>query len=286
MNEPVANAQAHGALERVGPAEVLAATSGVRAGSVYDLGLEIGPSMPQGPHPDLVPFSLMFTCTPERSASPDMPFTVAMEAVIGALHTSTHLDAFVHAQRDGRIFGGEDAADVRGDSGFSRYGAETIRPIVTRGIVLDVAREHGARRLPDGYEITVADLQAALAAARLDVRRGDAVLVRTGKIQQFHADPDGFSATQPGVGPDAAIWLYEQGMAVLGTDTSGTEAIPFPSSDRSTHVEMLVERGVHLIESLNLEDVGSDDVASGLFVCLPLPITGATGSWVRPVLIT
>jgi kynurenine formamidase len=48
---------------------------------------------------------------------------------------------------------------------------------------------------------------------------------------------------------------------------------------------MLVDRGVHLLENLYLEDVARDHVTEGLFVNLPLKITGATGSWIRPVLI-
>jgi kynurenine formamidase len=110
------------------------------------------------------------------------------------------------------------------------------------------------------------------------------VLVRTGKIQDF-GDEAAFQAAEPGVGRDAALWLYQAGMAVLGTDTTGTEPLPFNDPAVTTHAAMLVECGVHLIENLYLEDVGREEVSEGLFVALPLKITGATGSWIRPVLI-
>jgi kynurenine formamidase len=48
---------------------------------------------------------------------------------------------------------------------------------------------------------------------------------------------------------------------------------------------MLVDRGVHLLENLYLEDAARDGVTEGLFVNLPLRITGATGSWIRPILV-
>jgi kynurenine formamidase len=48
---------------------------------------------------------------------------------------------------------------------------------------------------------------------------------------------------------------------------------------------MLVDSGVHLIENLNLEGLAADGVTEGFFIALPLKITGATGSWVRPVLV-
>ncbi len=90
--------------------------------------------------------------------------------------------------------------------------------------------------------------------------------MRTGKFAaDYHRDAAAFFAAQPGVGPDAAIWLHEQGMALLGSDTSGTEAIPFPDPERTTHRAMLVERGVHLVEIMDLEAI----VAAGVRTCQP-----------------
>jgi kynurenine formamidase len=273
---------ADGALSRLGPSELLKAVSLIRKGRVFDLGMEINHKMPQGPRPALVPFSLLFSTTPETD-DPSLPFTVAMEAIIGALHTSTHIDAFVHVQSDGKVFDDTPAAAIRTDAGFTIQGADTIPPIVGRGVVLDVALACGVDQLDDGYEITVEDLQRAYELSGTAPDSGDVVLVRTGKIREFWSDPEKFDESQPGVGASAAVWLYERGMVVLGTDTSGTEPFPF-RGNRSTHVEMLTRRGVHLIESLNLEEAAGH--GPGLFICLPLRITGATGSWVRPVLLT
>jgi kynurenine formamidase len=268
-----------GALARIGPAERLDAVALVRSAHVYDLGMDIDERMPGGP-PDAFPrFARAFCATPGRQAA---AFDYAAEVIFSTLHTSTHIDALVHVQRDGRIFGGALDSEVRGDRGFSQHGVETIPPILGRGVVLDVA---GGHVLDDGYEITVADLESTLARSAVSLRDGDVVLVRTGKIRDFHAEPDRFHEHAPGVGPDAAIWLHEHGMAVLGVDTAGTEPAPIPDPDRTTHFEMLVARGVHLIENVNLDEVCAAGVTEGLFVCLPLRITGATGSWVRPVLV-
>ena len=112
------------------------------------------------------------------------------------------------------------------------------------------------------------------------------MLVRSGWFGAWYAsDPDAYFASQPGVGPDAALWLYERGMALLGTDTSGTEVIPMPDLERTTHGVLLVERGVHLIEIPDLEALAAEPAFEFLFVCLPLRITGATGSWLRPVAV-
>jgi kynurenine formamidase len=74
-------------------------------------------------------------------------------------------------------------------------------------------------------------------------------------------------------------------MALLGSDTSGTEVTPMPDLDCTTHVAMLVERGIHLIEIMDLEAIARDRVYEFLFIALPLRITGGTGSWLRPVAI-
>jgi kynurenine formamidase len=271
-----------GALHRIGRPERLRALSLARTGAVYDLGCPIDEGMPPGPAEAFPRFARAFCATPGRQAG---PFDYTAEVIFSPLHTSTHIDAFVHVQRDGRIYGGARDADVRGDRGFSHHGAETIPPIVARAVVLDVAGAHGVAVLADGYEITVDDCAHALARAGAAIAPGDVVLVRTGKLRDARMDPDRFHEAAPGVGCDAAIWLYDQGMAALGSDTAGTDPAPFPDPARTTHVAMLVERGVHLIENVALDTPCADGVYEGLFVCLPLPITGATGSWVRPILV-
>lgn len=273
---------ASGAISRITADTVRGAVALATRGRVYDLGLEINERMPQ--NPEFARFAFAFTTTPEGSGAAS-PFQFCAEMITGALHTSTHIDALVHVQAEGRIHGGALARDARGDRGWHEQGMETVPPIVGRALLLDVAGLHGVERLPDGYEVTVADIRTALQIGGRDVVTGDIVLIRTGKVRQFYADPAAFQAAEPGVGREAALWLHDHGMAVLGTDTTGTEPLPFADPARTTHRAMLVERGVHLIENLDLEAASLDCVGVGLFVALPLKITGATGSWVRPVLI-
>jgi kynurenine formamidase len=269
-----------GALARMSADTVVAAIALARTGRVFDLGLEINNRIPH--NPDFVRFTMAFTHTPEGTAA-QSPFQYSVEAISGPLHISTHIDAFVHVQKDGRIYGNHTATSSRDDRGWNRHGIETVPPIVGRAVCLDIPGLKRIERLPDLYEVTPADLQAELVRRRLSIRSGDIVMVRTGKIRDFGDEP-AFQAAEPGVGRAAAIWLYDQGMAVLGTDTTGP--LPFNNPAITTHDAMLVERGVHLIENLNLEEVTAQGVGEGMFVALPLKITGATGSWIRPVLIT
>ncbi len=276
-----ADARPAGALSRTGPATVLQALGIPRTGKVYDLGLELNDRIPS--NAAFTPLALTFTHTPEEAGA-DSPFQFSADTFSGGLHIGTHMDAFIHIQAEDRIFGGALARDARTERGWKQYGMETVAPMVGRGVVLDIPKEKGLDRLEDRYEVTVADLQAALDRTGLEIRSGDMVVVRTGKIQDW-TNPQAFQAAEPGVGRAAAIWLYEAGMSVLATDTTGTEPLPFADPAATTHRAMLVDRGVHLLENLYLEDVSKDGVTEGLFVNLPLKITGATGSWIRPVLI-
>lgn len=270
-----------GALCRIDAAALLAALAIPRHGKTYDLGLELNAAIPH--NRAFTRFAHLFTHTPEGTGAAS-PFQFSADSIIGALHVGTHMDALIHVQAEDRIYGGALAREVRTDSGWTQFGMETVGPIVGRGLVIDVPAFKGLQRLADRYEITVGDLQGSLETSGQSVRPGDIVLVRTGKIQDW-PDPDTFQAAEPGVGRDAAIWLFEAGMAVLGSDTTGTEPLPFRDAAASTHRAMLVDRGVHLLENLDLEQVSADRVTEGLFMALPLKITGATGSWIRPALI-
>jgi kynurenine formamidase len=274
-------------LDRIGADELRYALGLVRTAQIHDLATTLGDAMPQGPRDTFYGFRLTQFHIPRCIATNEKPpADWAMDVVTASPHLGTHVDGLMHWQSNGVTFGGHDAREVYSDHGWTSHGMEQSRPIIGRGILLDVASARGVSCVPPGYEISVADLKRCLAAQSLVIRRGDIVLVRTGWLAAlYESDPEAYFASNPGVGPEAAIWLADQGMSVLGTDTSGTEVIPFPDPARTTHVEMLVKRGIHLIEILDLESIARERIYESLFVGLPLKIAGATGSWLRPVAI-
>jgi kynurenine formamidase len=86
-----------------------------------------------------------------------------------------------------------------------------------------------------------------------------------------------------GPGPEAegARWLSARGIFAAGADTVAFERVP--SADMPVHVHLLVERGIHLIECLNLEELARDGVHEFAFVAAPMKIEGGTGAPVRPL---
>jgi kynurenine formamidase len=266
---------------------LLAALALPRQGKIYELGATLGSDMPQGPRESFGGFRLTPYRTPKCLTGPEQPgFDFSMELITGSPHLGTHIDGLAHVQTRGRVHGGHAARDVFHDFGWRANGLEHAPAIVARGILLDIPSALGTACLPDRYEITSDDLERTLQAQATHLHRGDVVLVRTGWFAQtYERDPVRYFASEPGVGPDAAIWLHEHGMAMLGSDTSGTEVTPMPDLDRTTHVAMLVDRGVHLIEIMDLEAIARDKVFAFLFLALPLRIAGGTGSWLRPIAI-
>lgn len=271
---------------RIGPGEILAALSIPAAGRVYELGTDLSASMPHGPRDTFHPFSLTQYRTPRSLSDASYEgFDFAMDVVHGSPHLGSHIDAFVHVQSNGEIYRGVRVSQAFGDFGWNEHGVETIPPLLTRGVLLDIARCEGADPLPDGYEIGVAQLERCLDLAGTELRPGDVVLLRTGKMRDYRQAPDRYFAAGPGLGVTGAHWLEERGVVAIGSDTTATEPVPFVDPARTTHRAMLVEKGVNLIEILDLDEAADAKLTEFLFVCLPLRIVGATGSWVRPVAV-
>jgi kynurenine formamidase len=275
-------------LDRIGPDQLLDALAIAKVGKIHELATQLGDDMPQGPRDVFYGFRVTQFHVPQCVVTAERPpADWSTELITAAIHLGTHVDGLMHWQSQGRTFGGHEAREVFGDHGWTAHGMETSRPIIGRGVLLDIPAAKRIPCLPPEYEITQRDLEQCLAVEGTSIRSGDIALVRTGWFAtKYETDPAAYFASNPGVGPDAAIWLYDLGISVLGTDTSGTEVIPFPNLARTTHVELLVKRGVHLIEVLDLEAIARDRVYEFLFVGLPLRINGGTGSWLRPVAIT
>jgi len=116
----------------------------------------------------------------------------------------------------------------------------------------------------------------------VELRPGDVVLIRTGWGKFWDDAGKYISAVHsPGPGLDGAKWLSGRGVFAAGSDTAPFEFTPSP--EMSVHAHLLVERGIHIIECLNLEALSASGVTEFLFVALPLKIRGGTGSPIRPV---
>lgn len=281
------------------PERVLAATRLVREGRVFRLARERFPRMPLfSGHPT---FEVLTYRTPHGSrvagehpwGEPNAACLGYMsEMVIGTTHTGAHIDAHAHMTvgEDDHWHGGSARTDL-GDFGPLVGDATEIPPLWRRGVLYDVPGHRGVSALPAGEAVTADELLAIERTTGAAAGEGDVALVRTGYLSVW---PDRERlAEHQGAGPDisAAELLAERAVAATGSDTETYEVQPAP--DRGTpanpqpvHTLLLIDRGIYILESLDLERLAAAGVCEFLFVALPLAIRGATGSMVDPVAVT
>jgi kynurenine formamidase len=203
----------------------------------------------------------------------------AAEAIALSTHVGTHIDAFCHYSSNGKLHGGEDPTQTYAN-GLERFSVDTIQPIFRRGVLLDIARQHGTDVLPVDFVITPEHL--ARASEGVGIQPGDVVLLRTG-WSRYWDDPGRFISQvhSPGPGIEGARWLSRRKIFAAGSETAPFESVPNPSM--SVHVHLLVESGIHIIECLNLEELSASGAREFLFVATPLKIRGGTASPIRPI---
>lgn len=202
-------------------------------------------------------------------------------------HSGTHIDALCHQACDLRLHGEVTVDDVERSDGFRAHGAETIAPIVARGVLLDVAAWKQVPVLPQHYAITAEDLIACAEQHRVQVREGDVVLVRTGFATLWQDEPAYLSAA--GVSKSANLWIAERRVRAVGADNMAWDCMqerdPETNMTLFGHAHLLVTHGIHIIENLNLEALSASGSREFCFVALPLKFRGATGSPIRPLAV-
>ncbi|MFD3512055.1 cyclase family protein [Streptomyces sp. NPDC058657] len=222
------------------------------------------------------------------------PGTVATsdDAVTMGLQAGTHWDALTHASHSGRIWNGRSADTItaHGRSAFS--GIDKARHVVSRGVLLDVARARGAERLEGGHAVTPEDLDAAEELAGLRVAAGDIVLVRTGQVRVYlGGDKHGYGYPSPGLSVRTPEWFHARDVAAVANDTLTFEIFP-PEIENlwlPVHALHLVEMGMLQGQNWNLEELSVACAEEGrygfLLSAMPEPFVGGTGTPVAPVAV-
>jgi kynurenine formamidase len=200
-------------------------------------------------------------------------------------HTGTHMDSLGHVSYQNRLFDGTDvtAPGVVDDfRGITMDTMENFRPLVARGVLLDFARYLGVDRVPQGYEVTPAELHACMEAQGVTFGKGDVVLFRMG-YDNVYRDADTFLKMPiPGPDPDTARELVAAGIVATGSDTMPYESAP-GAEPMQVHAELIPKAGVFIFEMLDLRELADTGAGEFLFVALPLRIAGGTGSPINPI---
>jgi kynurenine formamidase len=285
-----------GSTGRITPETVLSALQLARSGVVYDLASGWWPGMPVHPiHPS---FNVLTYRTPRGfQVQKDNPsllgenntvgYGFLSELVLGTTHTGTHIDALCHVTCGGEWYGGHKLDEELGDFGTLSSDAAALPPIISRGVLLDVPRYLGVPHCERSFRIDAAVLAGTADAQGTGLRDGDAVLVRCGQMAYWPDQVAMDVAEGSGVSLDGAEWIAERKPAVVGADNVQLECTPagVPGNPQPVHHLLIQQLGIPILEWVLLEGLARDQVYEFVFVCLPLSITGATGSMIRPIAI-
>jgi kynurenine formamidase len=200
-------------------------------------------------------------------------------------HSGTHMDALCHQASDLTFHGGIRVDAVERADGYTALGAETMPPLLGRGVLLDVARWKQVDALPANDAITAEDLAGCARAQGVEVRPGDVLLVRTGFGTRWNDEVAYLNAA--GVSKSANIWVADKGVAAVGADNMAWDSMQEKDPDTNMmlfgHVHLLVTHGIHILENLNLEALAEAGHREFCFIGIPLKFRGATGSPIRPL---
>ncbi len=297
-----------GTLNLIDEAARLRGVTAVRDGRAFPLGLPLseGEGIQMGFVDGRVNPTRTMVCVNKPLGEEPGWVAFSEDVVTLALQCATHWDGLAHASYgvgpDGpRLYNGYPASSVTAE-GATRLGIHHVTTLVTRGVLLDVARAKSVEILEPGYPITSADLDAALDLADVELEPGDVVLVRTGQTARLALpgrtgltgavpvrDLVAYRWPSPGLTMGTAAWFHDHDVAAVATDTVVFEVYPY--EDEGTplpvHLLNLVEMGMTQGQNWFLDELAEACASDGRYEFLldatPLPFTNALGSPVNPV---
>jgi kynurenine formamidase len=282
-----------GTVNFITPAVVRRAAASVQRGVVFSLGLPFGADGPQiGQGGRVNPLHIMTATEGRLGAGPDDP-RYSDDVVVMPLQCATQWDSLAHVHYGGQLYNGFPASTLT-SAGAGRDAIDKqAAGIVSRGVLLDVARARGVERIEPGTALGPADLEAAERAQGVRVESGDVLLVRTGHLAVFTRDGDrvGYMRRMPGLGVGCVEWLHAREVAAVASDTNAVEVIPFedPALPLPVHQLCIRDMGLTLGEMFVLDelaaDCATDRVWEFLFSAPPLRVTGGVGSPLNPLAV-
>ena len=281
-----------GTLNLIDADAVRRGAAAVQAGKVFSLAIPFDEEGPQtgaipgreNPVREMLLVNTAFTGDPDEFCTSDDKVTMGVQA-------ATHWDALAHAGYENRLYN-DVPFSTTDEAGAHELGIDRFGPVVSRGVLLDVARALGVETFDDGHPISGDDLDAAAALGDLTVEPGDIVMVRTGQMAFLEAgDKDRFAHPSPGLSTRSVEWLRDHDVAAVATDTLVFECFPCEDPDvlLPVHLLHLRDMGMPQGQLWALDDLAADCAADGRYDCLltatPIPLTRGAGGPVAPTAV-
>jgi kynurenine formamidase len=269
---------------------VLIAFSLVKTGKIVELGHQYERGMPL---PGQRSYNIFIPSFPTYGPSGKDSLVFNDEYVTAEIgQVGTQFDGLGHPGRQMKMdngstinvfYNGFTEDEMRDPYGLLKLGIENIKPIFTRGILIDLAAYKGVNTMPENYEITLEDIRNTLAKERLkesDIEPGDALLFNLG-WWRIWPDEKTVAGSPAHASPEVIDWIISLKPCMVGSDAS-LDAGP----QYMLHKKLILENGIFNLEFMNFETLQSENPQyKFLFVFTPLQLKGATGSPGRPLAI-
>ena len=275
-----------GAINLLSTEAVVEAAKLVKTGKTYALGVETGPTSPAYPPRQ---YSMTILQLGDGSGTPwgKNKATGNDDLMVTWMGIGSQIDGLGHLGINHVYYNGNHARDFVKNTGVTKFGMEDLPPIVSRGVMIDMAKHFGESVLQPGKAFNRADIEAAAQAQGVEIRSGDVVLFHTGWLNVADEDAAKFMAGEPGLGVDGARYLAGLGVVAVGSDTWGVEALPFEEKDVffPVHQELLARNGVYILENMDTRAPARDGAGEFLFVLGQPRFVGAVQAVINPVAI-
>jgi kynurenine formamidase len=293
-----------GALNYLGPEQVLAAARLIRCGKVFTLQVPMadpgGDPIWPGGRSQPVRVNVI-----DKGHALSGKFPTAPGGIEGCddmihcyLQGSTQYDALGHTWFGDEIYNGYDAKTTIGGMTKASITPIAERGIVGRAVLLDIARLRGKPSLERGETFTHKDLLAAATAQKVEIQKRDILVVRTGWIGLYFRDRDRFYGSgkgwlEPGLtlSRELVDWFHSMEIPNLVTDTMANEVTVDPVTGvvLPLHIALMSNLGVTFTEIASLDALGEDCAKDGryefFYAAAPLKVVRASGSPVNPIVI-
>lgn len=212
------------------------------------------------------------------------------DVLMGWLGTGSQIDGLGHAGISGTFYNGFNITDFGQNDGLTKLGIQLIPPMVTRGVLLNMAAYFGKDMLEGGLAFGKDDIIKAEKAQGVQIRKGDVVLFYTGYISLSEGTPEQraqYIESEPGLGVSGAWYLAKKGVVAVGADTFGLEVSPpeNPNEYAKVHSILIPRFGVYILEVMDTRGLVADGISEFLFVLGAPRIRGASQSIINPIAI-
>jgi kynurenine formamidase len=276
-----------GAANYLTPAVALNAAKLVKTGKTYSLGITVNTTTPAYPPRTC---SIYIVQPGQTGASEGLgPTKTTYNDDILNCWTGigTQLDGLGHIGVGDRYYNGNKWQEFAQIGGLKKLSADKVPPMVTRGVLLDMAAHYGVDVVKEGTAFNKAEIDAAAKKQGIEIRQGDVVIFHTGWLSLIDKDPKRFGSVEPGLGREGARYLVSKGVVAVGADTWGLEAIPFEPGAGvfEVHQILLPMSGTYILENVNTAELAKDKAYEFLFVLGQNKYQGSVQSMINPIAI-